>query len=189
MVKSTLGGSFTQNLSKLPRVDKSDQVASFVKQQERNARVYKAEGLRYVEVWGKENAYSSLSGAPGNPPRGEDEGRMEIMTPVLKARNPGRGLATVHREIAQAGRRDTIGKMDPPDPGAKVDAESSRVEKKGARGGADRTKSSPAKRSSKQTKTKNTVSLKKGRDAEEGSENTEDRDRRTSGYFNPAQYI
>ncbi|RXW25218.1 hypothetical protein EST38_g553 [Candolleomyces aberdarensis] len=179
MVKSTLGGSFTQNLSKLPRVDKSDQVASFVKQQERNARVYKAEGLRYVEVWGKENAYSSLSGAPGNPPRVEDGGGMEVMTPVLKARNPGCGLDIAQRQIAQEGRQDTMAKPDPPDPGAKVNAESSRLEKKGAKGVAERTKASPAKRSSKQTKAKNTGSPKKGRDAEKGSENTEERDRQT----------
>ena len=108
---------------------------------------------------------------------------MEVMTPVLKARNPGHRLDIAHRQIAQEGRQDMMEKPpDPPNPGAKVNAGSSRLEKRGAKGGAERTKASPAKRSSKQTKTKNTGSPKKERDAEEGSENTEERDRQTSGY-------
>ncbi|KAF5331685.1 hypothetical protein D9611_007746 [Ephemerocybe angulata] len=87
------------SLSKLPKVDKSGLLASFVKQQRQNAKVYEVEGQKYMGSWepGKEkgrkappNSSSVVSNRARNADKDNAGGgeRWGVTTPVLKPRNP-----------------------------------------------------------------------------------------------------
>ncbi|TEB30187.1 hypothetical protein FA13DRAFT_575154 [Coprinellus micaceus] len=103
MNKSQGNEALGMGLSKLPKIDKSSFMASYVKQQQRNTNVYEVEGRRYLQTWGKDDRKSGSSAVglgtsealerdvkrkAKEKERGNGRTRAGIETPVLKPRNP-----------------------------------------------------------------------------------------------------
>lgn len=112
-----------KGLSKLPKVDKSSLLASFVKQQQRNTSVYEVEGRKYLQTWGRERpaASSTVGSRLGHGSDGERRKTKEkqereksgrrtgIETPVLKPRNPAPRVEAIEKPPSRTkGKEDVV---------------------------------------------------------------------------------